>query len=222
MIRVIIFDFDGVIVLGTNEGYFTCYHQALDKVGVKLDPKEEKRRIIEWWGKGYKKQLELLLKEHQELLPAAITAYEKCYYSPVFTRNIRLVKGAKQALERLSKKYILAIASGMMRKTMDNLIIKFNISYFKKIVTNEDVQKEQDKKPATFMINKILRDLSLVSHQAVYIGDAKNDVVMAKNAGVTPIVVLTGNLTRLEAEKLKVKYIIPDITDIENMSLINF
>lgn len=39
---------------------------------------------------------------------------------------------------------------------------------------------------------------------------------MAWNAGVEPIAVLTGHLTRLQAEELGVKHIIDDVTLLEN------
>ncbi|MBU4245864.1 MAG: HAD hydrolase-like protein, partial [Nanoarchaeota archaeon] len=50
-----------------------------------------------------------------------------------------------------------------------------------------------------------------------YVGDAKNDVLMARNARIEPIVVLTGHLSKSEAEVLKVKHIIPDVTEIEEV-----
>lgn len=216
MIKLIIFDFDGVIISGSNEGYFACYHKALEGIGVRLGSKEEKRRILKWWGKGYKTQLALILKEHPNLLPQAIKIYEYYYYNtPLFSKKIKLVNGARQVLKQLSQKYTSAIASGMMRKTMDKLIKRFNIPFFKKIVTIEDVASEKDKKPAPFMINKLLDFFSVGQKEAVYVGDAKTDVIMAKKAGVTPIVVLTGHLSVKEAEKLGVKYIIKDINYLE-------
>ena len=89
MTKLIIFDFDGVIITGSNEGYFTCYHKALDAVNVQLDPHEKRQCILDGWGKGHKKQLELLLKEHPDKLHNAITAYEQCYFSPVFHEKIK-------------------------------------------------------------------------------------------------------------------------------------
>ena len=210
MIRLIVFDFDGVIITGSNEGYFRCYHKALEDVGVKLDPREEKKRILEWWGKGHKKQLEFLLKEHKGLLTKSIKAYEKYYYSPVFFGKIKLVKGAGISLKKLSQKYTLAIASGMMRKTMDHLIKKFNISYFRKIITNEDVKKDTDKKPAPFMIDKILTDLSISPEETIYVGDAKNDVIMAKNAKVISTVPLLSESTfRFDRVFMSLETVIP-------------
>lgn len=212
MVKLIIFDFDGVIITGSNEGYFACYHKALESVGVKLSAEEERKRVLAWWGKGYKQQLQLLLKEHPGLLTPAIKVWDECYESPMFTQNIRLVKGAREALKNLADKYTLAIASGMRRKTMDRLIKEFDIDYFKKIVTNEDVKNIEDMKPAPFMLNKILNELSFPPEEAIFVGDAENDVIMAKRAGVEPVVVLTGHLTDNEARRVAVDAVLSDIT----------
>jgi phosphoglycolate phosphatase-like HAD superfamily hydrolase len=40
---------------------------------------------------------------------------------------------------------------------------------------------------------------------------------MARAANVTPIVVLTGHLNKKEAKDLKVKHIIENVTNIENI-----
>ncbi len=95
---------------------------------------------------------------------------------------------------------------------MDSLIDQFEIDYFKKIVTNEDIEKREDSKPSPVMINKILDDLSIFKEETIMVGDAENDIMMARNAGVIPIAVLTGHIAKEEAEELGVKYIIPDIT----------
>lgn len=213
MVKLIIFDFDGVIITGSNEGYFKCYHKALEAVNVHLDPVEERRRILEIWGKGYVFQLEYLLKEHPELLPKAIKVYESCYHSPTFSENIRLIKGAEISLRQLAKKYSLAIAAGMMRKTLDRLLKKFEIAkLFQEIMTSDEIANPEDKKPAPFMLNQIVSKFSLDKDEVVYVGDAEGDVRMARNAGLVPIVVLTGHLTRKEAEDLKVRHIISDVT----------
>lgn len=217
MIELIIFDFDGVIITGSNEGYFNCYHKALDFVDIHLDPYEEKKRILDWWGKGHKKQLELLLKEHPEKLPQAITAYEKCYYSPIFHEKIKLVDRADTVLKNLSQTRTLAIVSGMVRNTMDDLLKKFHIPYFKKIMTFEDAMKEEHKKPSPYMLYQTMKYFNVTKDETIYVGDAENDVIMAKEAGIMPVVVLTGHLNRNEAKKLGVKHIIPDVTHLTKL-----
>lgn len=217
MVKLIIFDFDGVIITGSNEGYFNCYHKALESVEVNLDPKEEKGRILERWGKGHISQLKLLLKEHPELIDKTIRVYEKLYNSPLFSSRIKLIRGAKNTLKQLSQEYILAIASGMRGKTMEVLIKKFNINYFQKIISINDIKNEKDKKPSPYMINKIRDFFSISKKETIYVGDSKNDVIMARRAKVKPVIVLTGLLSKRQAKNLKVDYTISSIADLPEL-----
>lgn len=220
MVKLIIFDFDGVIIKGSNEGYFTCYHKALDAVGVLLDPLEEKKKILKMWGKGYKHQLEYLLEGHTDLLQKAIKVYETCYYSPIFSKNITLIEGVNVALHKLAKKYMLAIASGMMRKTLNKFLLEFRLKdIFQEIATSDEIENPEDKKPSPYMLNKLIERFSIEKNCAVYIGDAENDVVMAKAASIKPIVVLTGHLNKKEAKKLEIQHIIPDLIYLEKVLL---
>ena len=52
------------------------------------------------------------------------------------------------------------------------------------------------------------------SQNAIMVGDAANDVLMAQNADILPVVVLTGHLNEEQAKELKVKHIINDVTDL--------
>lgn len=55
------------------------------------------------------------------------------------------------------------------------------------------------------------------SAETIMVGDARNDVMLARNAGILPVVVLTGHLSRFEAEELAVKDIIEDVTHLERV-----
>ncbi|MBI2074516.1 MAG: HAD family hydrolase [Candidatus Levybacteria bacterium] len=218
MVKLVIFDFDGVIITGSNEGYFRCYHKTLETVGVSLDPSEERKRILQIWGKGYKYQLQLLLKEHPEILPKAVKIYEKYYWSPLFSINIKLIKGAKGVLTRLSKLYTLVIGAGMRRKRLEILTKQFKLEkYFKIIISNSDIENPDNKKPSPYMLNMIVDRYRVHKNEAIYVTDAKSDVEMALKAGITPVIVLTGHLSKDEAKKLKIKYIIPDIAHLPKL-----
>jgi len=215
MIKLIIFDFDGVIILGSNEGYFRCYHEALNDVGIHYEPDKEKEMILAKWGTGHKSQIEYLLKEHRELIPRAIQQYEYYYNkTDLFFRNITLINGAIETLESLATKYKLAIATGMIGKTLHFLLKKYSLTMFSHILSIDEVE-DKHKKPSPYMINKIRGNLKYTKQETVYVGDGKSDVIMAKNAEVTPIVVLTGHLNRKQANNIGVKYIIPDINSLE-------
>jgi len=218
MTKLLIFDFDGVIISGSNQGYFTCYHKALESVGIVLEPEDERKKILEKWGKGYKIQIEYLLNQHQDLIPKALESYEKCYYSPLFEANIKLIKGADTSLQKLSEKYNLAIASGMMTKTLEKYLNQFNIKkHFKYVLSSDEIKNPEDKKPSPFMLNMVLKHFQEHNKNAVYIGDGPGDVEMAVNAEIEPIVVLTGHLSEEETKNLGVKKIIKDINYLEDV-----
>lgn len=54
------------------------------------------------------------------------------------------------------------------------------------------------------MVEQILKTQKIKPTEEILVGDARDDVIMTKNAGLLPIVVLSGNLNKKEAEKLKI------------------
>jgi len=45
MTKLIIFDWDDVIILGAKKGYYNCYKNTLKELGIVLDEKEIDKRI---------------------------------------------------------------------------------------------------------------------------------------------------------------------------------
>jgi len=219
MIKLIIFDWDDVFTLGSKEGYFACYHKALDAVGVHLSPEEEHKRILAKWGKTFREELKELLKEHPELVDKACEVYDKEYWGDTFVNELKVLPGTNELLERLQQKYILAIATGNRRKMLEEHIFpRFNFpDVFSQIVSSHDIEDQEMTKPHPHMLEVIMKKQEVTQDETVFVGDARTDVQMALSAHVTPIVVLTGHLNRKEAEKLDFKHIIPDITQLETV-----
>ncbi len=219
MIRSIIFDWDDVITLGSKDGYFRCYHQALAEVGVELLPEEEKRRILSKWGKPHTEELKELLKEKPGLVDKACEIYEGKLFGDTFVSCLSLVEGVRELLLRLAKDYKLSVATGLNPVILKEKVMpKFNIpSVFTHIVSAYDIKDSDIQKPHPYSINYILERQGISPEYVVMVGDAKSDVLMARAAGVVPVVVLTGHLSREEAEELDVKYIIEDVTGIEEV-----
>lgn len=219
MIKLIIFDWDDVFTLDSREGYIKCLHDTLLKLNIHLDPKEEEKRIHQTWSKPHRDELQNLLKERPELLDKACKIYEDLFFNGTFIDSLRLVKGSSELLIRLSNKYKLAIATGAHPKILkDKVFNKFKIpQVFSQIVSAYEIEDESKQKPNTYMLEKIMKDQSVNLDETVYVGDAKNDVLMAQNANVPMVVVLTGHLNKSEAEDLKVPYIIEDVTKLESV-----
>ncbi|NOQ37957.1 HAD hydrolase-like protein [archaeon] len=217
MIKSIIFDWDDVITLGSKEGYFACYHAAL--VGVELSPEEEEKRILAKWGKSHREELKELLKENLHLLDKACDIYEERLSGDTFVNCLSIVEGVSELLSRISRKYMLSVATGMNPEILKEKIMpKFNIpQVFTHIISAYDIKDPDMQKPHPYSINYILEKQGIRPENAIMVGDARGDVLMARAAGVTPVVVLTGHLSRGEAEDLGVRYIISDITKIEKV-----
>lgn len=218
MIKLIIFDWDDVITLGAKEGYYACYRETIKELGINLSEEELHRRIQKKWGQPFREELREIIQDNSFLLDKACTIYDTKFWGDTFISELKEVKGVNQTLERLSKKYILAVATGNHPKMLEDKIIpKFRIpSIFSQIITVFDIPVEKTK-PNPFMLKQIINKQKVKPQECVYVGDAKNDVLMAQNAKVEPIVVLTGHLSRREAISLGVKRIVPDITQLEHL-----
>ena len=72
-------------------------------------------------------------------------------------------------------------------------------------------------KPAAFMVEELMRRIGSTPAETVVIGDAENDMKMGIAAGTEVVAVLTGHMTKQDAETLGVKHIIPDVTHIEGI-----
>jgi HAD superfamily hydrolase (TIGR01549 family) len=212
MLKLIIFDWDDVIVLGAKNAYFASYHKALTDLGVFLTPEEERKRILAKWSKPHREEFKELLKEHPELIDQACQIYEK-EKTDIFLKSLSILPGTQELLSKLSKKYKLAVSSGNTLDMIQNRIIPhFHIpNVFSQILSSHEISDPEKMKPHPYMLNVIMEKEKVTPQETIFVGDAKTDVQMARSANVTPVVVLTGHLSKAEAENLEVKFIIPDI-----------
>lgn len=218
MIKLIIFDWDDVFSIGSKEGYFKCYQAVLDEFDIHLDDEEKTKRILAHWGQPYHHTIDELLREKPEK-EKGYEVYRKNLFGDTYVSGLHFIPGANELLLRLHKQYILAIASGVQPKLLKETIFpKFNIpKVFTEIITSHDLDDSSKSKPHPYMVQEIMRRCNVSADETIMVGDAKNDVLMAQAAGITPIVVLTGHLNRNQAEDLQVKHIIEDVTKVEEL-----
>ncbi|MEE4311110.1 MAG: HAD-IA family hydrolase [candidate division KSB1 bacterium] len=100
----------------------------------------------------------------------------------------------KQLLARLEKDYALGIVTGRPRAEAE-YVLKRNhaASYFSVLIAMEDTPVERGK-PHPDGILLALDHLNVRS--AVYLGDTIDDIMAAKAAGIMPVGVLTGHVSR--------------------------
>ncbi|HIE34113.1 MAG TPA: HAD family hydrolase [Candidatus Altiarchaeales archaeon] len=118
--------------------------------------------------------------------------------------------------DRIEKKGIRIVIGTGNNKNFMNKALKFlkldNV--FDLILTIEDVRES---KPSLEIVEKAMKHFSARKDETLFVGDARNDVLSAKNADVKSAVVLTGVLNREEAEKLNPDYILENVLEIEKI-----
>jgi HAD superfamily hydrolase (TIGR01549 family) len=212
MIRHVSFDFDGVLAQGSNEAYIDSYHRALTQVGVTLDPALERQLILDSWGLPAGEQVEILLKDHPDKISEATKYFFEARLSPAFRAQVALFAGAEETIRTLKDKYILSIVSGADRALIESVLGPELKQMFANIYCCSDYEPHLQK-PSPHMLNLAMAGAGIEAAETVYIGDAPNDLRMAKAAGAEPIAILTGHLTRSSASELGARYILDDITE---------
>lgn len=169
------------------------------------------------WGAGHRAQLAELLKETPELVDRAVEAYEQHLFGSIFVDSLTILPGAQEFLTDLAKRYKLAVATGAHPAVLrERLFPKFATpEVFTEVITIYDLDDPAHAKPHPFMPNKIMETAGVSKEETVLVGDAASDMQMAWNAGIEPVAVLTGHLTREQAKKIGVKHIIEDVTKLE-------
>lgn len=178
MIKLIIFDFDGVIVDSTKFN-IDFANKVLQHFGK---PKLTKKNI--------KDAYTMTTKEfHAKYLPDICKVHSIMYSKWLFVRSLhkfKHMKHLKKLLNSLKKQgYKLAIATNRADETfviLDALKIKH---YFDYILTADHIKHP---KPSPDAIKKVMKHFKAKPSETVYVGDTFFDSKAAKRAGIVSII----------------------------------
>lgn len=210
MIKLIMFDFDGVLV-DSNEAWADVYKKSASDAGLRKKITYED--LKPHYGKPY---IEFFKAAFPEISDDKGVA-EKLYSSFVnlssseeLPDSFRVIPGVNDSLTKLKKNFKLALGTGNSRRIIGKFMNRLGFDkYFDLVVAGDDVVNG---KPHPDMLLKALNHFNLEPDEAVYVGDAPADILAAKNAGMKSVVVLTGALSRIEAENINPDVIIEDVT----------
>lgn len=217
--KLIIFDWDDTFTTGGIEGYYQCYHKALVEVGLNLSQDEERRIIRQFWGRPHREVLTALVGERTDLFVDAVRLYNVHLLDGTFLNCLSLVPGALDVLEMLKNNYILTIASaGNPQVLKEQVFPHFQVpDVFAQILTSRELPDPSRGKPHADLVLQIMRDQNIEKADTLVVGDGGSDVLMAQAAGALPVVVLTGQLTRENAQDLGVVHILEDVTELPGL-----
>jgi phosphoglycolate phosphatase len=175
---VIIFDWDGTL-MDSLDKIVACVKQAAVVTGLEIPSTKDIRNII---GLSLDKAMAQLyptqpLQQQIEMK----NAYRQQYLMHN-NQETPFYPGVKEWLTSLKERgYTLAIATGKGRNGLDRILSQHNVH---DLFTVTYCANETRSKPDPLMLNKILEDLGVQSHQALMIGDSSYDLEMANNANI--------------------------------------
>lgn len=190
--RVVIFDFDGVLV-DSERFHYMAYNAVFQKYGHTLDPVE----YTKYWtslGLGPKGEIE---RHGLNIDPAAIRTEKRPIFSE-YCRNgtIRFFPETRELVDRLTRAgKTLAIASGTMRADIEAVLENERLrDRFASVVGSDTAALKPD--PESFLM--VLKEVGAKPTDAVIVEDAEKGVGAAVAANIPVVVVRTPEMHAIE------------------------
>jgi HAD superfamily hydrolase (TIGR01509 family) len=209
MIKALIFDFDGVLVL--SEGpRFIAVKSIAARHGIELD--ENTRRFAK--GKTTLKVLESILPDNPELVHTLFNEYKKEYidhiaeYIKPLTFTVNFIRNYDGTLP-------IAIASMSSKETIERLTKHFGI--YEKITYIVGKNEVINHKPNPEIYLKAAADLGVPPEDCMVFEDTVIGVQAALSAKMACCVVLNGENSKEEFKDMKIHSYISTEKDFENI-----
>ena len=184
--KLLIFDWDGTL-MDSETRIVNCLRTAIMEAGFESQSDDELKDII---GLGLKEALKQLCPEqNDQVIERMSETYRQAYMHTDKTPSA-LFNGVKLLLNDLATQgYSLAIATGKGRQGLDQVLEHTQLGerFHATRCASETLSK-----PHPLMLEEILQQLGMKTHQALMIGDTEYDMEMAKNAGMDSLAVSYG------------------------------
>ena len=180
-IDTVVFDFDGTI-MDTNKVIMLSWQYTYNKLRGH-DGDEE--FILSTFGEPLEYSMSHMFPEVP--VDEAVAVY-RSYHRSNFGSLIELFPGAKEMVAKVKAQgYKTGLATSRVHKTTMQGLEKFGLKeYFDAIVTVEEVTKS---KPDPEFLMVTLDRLGSVPEKTVMLGDTRFDILCARNAGATSVLV---------------------------------
>lgn len=171
-IKGVLFDFDGTI-LNSFSSQFKAYQATFRRFKIQITKSEFLRNYSPNWLKTYEAfgLPEHLWKDADRYWLKEVKRFPSRFFPQVKTVLLNLRKSYRVGL----------VTSGSKQRVLNDLRDNKASSLFDVIVTGDDVQR---RKPHPEGLLKALESLNIESNQAIYVGDAIEDMQMARAAHV--------------------------------------
>lgn len=181
--KLLIFDWDGTLADSVGR-IVEAMQVAAQRAGY---PQRDELSIKGIIGLGLP---EAILTLYPEMTPAQIVVFRQCYadvYIAMDAEPSPLFPGVVESLEAFrADGYRLAVATGKARRGLDRVLEAHGWQSYFDITRAAD---ETASKPDPLMLKQILAHCDVRPEQALMVGDASFDLLMARNAGIDAVAV---------------------------------
>jgi len=184
----VIFDLDGVLI--DSEGLqYKSYSRVLERWDVRVT---KEIYSTHWIAAGRGPEY-AVATFGLPIEPDQMRELKHPIYHEVLRAEVTLMPGAKEAVERLSARFPLALATNSIRHDVDFVMDRFDLRrFFTAIVTRDDYTGAKPE-PDAFLT--AARRLDLAPAACVVIEDAHKGVLAAHRAGI-PVIAVPNEWTR--------------------------
>nr|WP_186349085.1 HAD-IA family hydrolase [Pseudomonas lundensis] len=183
---MLIFDWDGTLADSIGR-IVTSMQEAAQRAGRAERDDEAIKGII---GLGLP---EAILTLYPDMAAEQVIAFRQHYantYIALDAEPSPLFVGVVESLEAFrAQGYRLAVATGKARRGLDRVLKAHGWERFFDVTRAAD---ETASKPDPLMLNQILAHCDMRPEQALMVGDASFDLLMARNAGIDSVAVSYG------------------------------
>ncbi len=177
-IRAVLFDWDGTVV-NSFAADSTAYQQMFAALGIAWGEEELAQHYSPDWHRVY---------AAAEIPPARWEEADRLWRHFYRQQRPPLMPGARNALRQLARHFVLGLVSSGNRARVTRQVREFGLtSLFAVRVCCEDAAR---RKPHPAPMQAALRRLRLAPAECIYVGDAPEDVLMARAARVRAVGIL--------------------------------
>ena len=182
--RLLVFDWDGTIIDSAST-IAECIRDAARELGLEVPERERAAHVI---GLGLHDAMRIAVPAlAAERYPEFVASYRKNFQAR--KDSMQLFDGMRSLLGELSKKHLLAIATGKSRRGLDRDLEVHNL---KPCFVASRCADETNPKPHPAMLLELMGELDIGQKETLMVGDTSHDMEMARAAGVDALAVTYG------------------------------
>ena len=181
--KLLIFDWDGTLANSIGR-IVESMHMASTRSGFELCTDLAVKGII---GLGLPEAIRTLYPDISDAELVAFREHYADHYIALEATPSPLFEGVVQSLEAFrAQGYHLAVATGKARRGLDRVLKAHGWEDYFDITRAAD---ETASKPHPLMLEQILAHCGVTPREALMVGDASFDLLMARNAGIDSVAV---------------------------------